>query len=354
MNGFCNLYDELRSLKTDQDSYKKIKKEDVVDYLILSLKANKCADTLMKLQADTILRSTNELLKQSEELRSIRNINSTVLQPQPPAPKPDYNFSAAVKSVPTIVMKKTSDGDDLSRPQIDSKMLNALKNVLVSKSRVLDNHKIIIEVPDQANYDAAVDRLGSEFSNFSFEESKKLLPKLTIFNVPLDTTDESLVSAICSKDVFVDDCVSKHKDDFSVINSWDVKNQAGDITNRKVAVKCSPRLRNYIVNKNKGYLYINLSRCKVQDRFYVPQCYHCQKFYHFSSSCPDKQKNPICGKCSSGHATKNCTVHAPKCINCIRHNEKMVNHASFSSECIFRINAQKLLMAKTNYDEEKN
>ena len=138
------------------------------------------------------------------------------------------------------------------------------------------------------------------------------------------------------------------------MKSWDTKDHSDNLVARKLAVRCSPRIRNHIIDKCKGYIYINLLRCKVFDRFYVPQCFHCQRYNHFSNSCPDKNKRPICGKCSGQHDTKNCKQTVRKCANCVRFKESEVNHATFASSCPSLDKARRVLMSKTNYLESKN
>ena len=347
---FSRLYDDVRNLGTDLNYFKKINKDTVIEYLIQSLKANACADNLIKCQADTIMRSTNELVKQCEESRSVRTLNQNAPPLQPHA----MNFSATLKAPPKIVMKKTPGTDALSLDDIGIKMKNALKTVQVNKTHVKDNSTLFIEVPDHKSYSAAIEKLGSEFSNYSLEESRKIAPKVTVMNVPLEMTETVFISEVCEKDPFLKGCIEHNKDEFLVLNSWNIKGRSGDPVAKKLAFKCSPRVRNHIIDKSGGYLYLNLLRCKVYDRFYAPQCYHCQRFNHFSRNCPDKDKIATCGKCADNHETKSCSKNIRKCANCIRYREPNVDHFSFSPDCPSLDKARKFLQSKTNYEEAKN
>ena len=346
MEEFAQQYEVLRSLSKDLEFYKRKSKGDVVDHLIDALKTLDNAYGLINVQSDTILRSTNELLKQCEATRSacVADLKkpSTVL-----------SYASMAKSDHTIILKRVGGSETTSKPDIKSKMTTALKDVRVNNAHFHDNGTMIVKVPDQQCYNAAVEKLSNEFSNFTIEAVKKITPKLTVTNIPLHVTDDSFVSEICDKDPLIKSYIDD-SDELTVINSWNIKNRSDKIVARKIAIKCSPRIRNYIMKRCDGYVYINLVRCKTYDRFFVPQCYHCQRYNHFSKDCPNKDNNPVCGKCSRQHDTRNCQSNELKCINCVRYSENDASHAAFSSVCPSLDKARKLLMARTNYDESKN
>ena len=65
-----------------------------------------------------------------------------------------------------------------------------------------------------------------------------------------------------------------------------------DQSEHKVAVlKMAPELRK-AVNETGGYVYLGLSRCRAYDRFWVTQCFYCQRFGHIASKCPSKKRKP--------------------------------------------------------------
>ena len=56
------------------------------------------------------------------------------------------------------------------------------------------------------------------------------------------------------------------------------------------AIKYSPEISSYIMNRNGGYIFVGLCMCKVNDRHSVPQCFHYYKFNHTTNNCPNKTK----------------------------------------------------------------
>ena len=333
--------------KEDLKDLTKMNKNTLADHLISALNALKLADKLCKKQSDTIMKTTNELLEQtklarnnSEKLNGLNEFNAEKIKVG--------SYADIVKNVPAIILKKTESSKNISSDEMKNKMKNALQGFKVAKTKVKQNGTMIVETANHENFSGAISSLQKEFSDFSVAEAKKISPKLTIINVPNDLTGNDLIDEIAKKDDFIKNCIDNNEE-FSIINSWDMKNKSGKISAKKFAIKCSPLIRNYIINNNNGYVYLNLLRCKVFDRYYVPQCYHCQRFNHFSRECPDKEKSPVCGKCSGGHVTKNCTVNSSKCINCVRNKEKNNNHASFSHKCPVLVGLKNKVMAKTEY-----
>ena len=79
----------------------------------------------------------------------------------------------------------------------------------------------------------------------------------------------------------------------------------GCIQYKKVSIKCSPDIRSYIMNRNGGYIFVGLFKCKVYDRYFVPQCFHCNEFNHFANPYPNKSNPVKCGKCSGQHKREN-------------------------------------------------
>ena len=121
----------------------------------------------------------------------------------------------------------------------------------------------------------------------------------------------------------------------------------------KIAVlKMTPEVRK-VFKEGGDYAYIDLSRCRIYDRFWVTQCFHCQKFGHIFSSCPKKDDPPVCGYCSGSHNGKSCTnKDIPRCSNCASYGD--TNHFAFSPSCPkFELQKQHVI-ENTNLSLQKN
>ena len=127
---------------------------------------------------------------------------------------------------------------------------------------------------------------------YTIHEENKLEPNLTVTNVSTNIADADFIPALHEKDPNIDEILLSGET-FEVLRS---SNQ-GNVKN--LVLRCSPKLGNNIVETNAGWVYLNLGRCNVHDRFFVPQCYHCCSPNYFARPCSDKDK-PI--KCSISSA----------------------------------------------------
>ena len=289
------------SLPIDTESLKKINKPELIEKLFSALVALKCAEETILRQSDSLVLSTNELVKQCEMSRSL-SIKKTDINP---SSSEQRNYADVVKRPSTIILKPNMTVGSGDKIALKNKFDDALKNVNVNNARVTENGYFIVNVPNEENYNRATNNLRSVFSNdFSFENLKKLLPKLTITNIPKDIEDSDIIPSLCNKDVNINEMI-QNGEMCELLRSWDMRRQtAGVVTLKNVALKCSPKIRNYIMNTNDGFVYLNLVRCKTYDRFFISQCYHCCGFNHFAKNCPDKYKLSICAKCAGVHSTK--------------------------------------------------
>ena len=336
---FNSLYDDLRHLPTDVEALGKNNKTSLSEKLSAALLALKCAEKTIFKQCDTISSISVELVKMSE---SLRMKYSDVSAPSIPV-KNAQNIPVNVNQPPTIVLKPRSTVNTNEKPTIQAKFSEALKKVNVNNARVSENGYLIVNVQNEANHKKATDSLRQVFSeDFSFEEPKKLLPKVTITRVPKSLEDSTVITSLCEKDENLRKMISEGEV-CELISSWNMKQHfAGMILYKNVAIKCSPRIRNYIMDVNEGYVYLDLVRCKTYDRFFITQCYHCCELNHIAKNCPNKNQLPNCAKCSNQHNTKECQSNAEKCVNCKKNYPSQKNdHSSFSHTCPLMIHEKK-------------
>ena len=96
-----------------------------------------------------------------------------------------------------------------------------------------------------------------------------------------------------------------------------------------VAIKVTPDIRKFIIDSCNSKLYVFSCRCKVEDRYYIKQCFHCQQFGHMANNCPDKERSPVCMYCCGDHRSSNCpsksifTQH--KCSNCLKSDDPNIS-----------------------------
>ena len=164
----------------------------------------------------------------------------------------------------------------------------------------------------------------------------KLLPKLTIHNVPLDfQIDNEDLNPVQIRDLVKDRLWRTLIDKNEGIKDLVQNDQTLDIVYFKkhkysctVAIKVSPDIRSYILNTCLSKLYMFSSRCNVTDRCYVKQCFHCQNYGHISKDCKVEAENPTCMYCGDRHESKTCefkkSTEKHRCCNCKKSRDKTI------------------------------
>jgi len=345
---FNKCYEQLRSVSPDSESLKKVNKPELIEKLSSALVALKCAEAAIFKQSDALVSLTQEFLKKNNKSEVNNSSNFGV--------KEQTTFAEVIKQPPAIILKPKTGNGSFDKGSIENKFKNALKTVNVKNARITGNGNIIVNVPNEENYQKATNGLQNVFSeDFSFENPKKILPKLALLNVPKYMDDSSIISSMCEKDAEIKKMV-EHGEFCTVVRSWDMKAiNVGQNDHKTVVLKCSAKIRNYIVNVNDGYVYFNLVRCRALDRFFITQCYHCCGFHHIAKNCPDKSKSSVCGRCSGSHNTKNCSLETEKCVNCTKFRPSQKNdHSSFSPACPLLVHEKSMLMKKTDFGDKKN
>ena len=175
---------------------------------------------------------------------------------------------------------------------------------------------------------------------------------ILITGVPSELNGPSMVSNILQKQEFIADKV-RNGELFEIERTWKQKHNPENDALQNFVIKCSLAIRNFIMNSNGGYIYVELSRLRVHDFVSPTQCYHCQRYgNHFASSCPDKNKPPICALCMGLHQTRDCRKNsANKCCNCFRDKLSDSAHSAPSKKCPSFLSARKALLNRLDFSE---
>ena len=262
----------------------------------------------------------------------------------------------APNNVSEEVVIVASTNDDHSLTDMHETVTEVLDNIPVSFVRVNDiTKKITIGFPNKNIQRQGEFKLKNaellKADGITVSQPKKMLPKLTITNIPtdiftgIDIEDTNnredvksiLKTHILKKNAYAQELVDlNHTLDVVYINA---NNNERFCTS---AIKVSPLIRTKIIFENGGYVYIGNSKCQVSDRFFYKQCYHCQQIGHISKDCPSSKEKPICMYCSESHSTRFCRKKHQKdehrCVNCAKSRShdifsKCTDHNSGSSNC---------------------
>ncbi len=271
-----------------------------------------------------------------------------------------------------IVVLSTENTDcevDAVVDAIDKEFKN-VQFTLVKKNKI--NKKIILGFPTEKEAEDGKELLKTlktvQDNKYVMSDAKKMLPKITIANVP-----NYLVSQIVAEknkmtpDVYRQELktylLGRILDKNETIKEFKENGKIFDIVYVNVGkkfttlgVKVSPVVREDILF-NRG-VYVGNTRCPIYDRFFIKQCFKCQKVGHISIDC--KEAHVICMYCSGSHQTGTCPNKLDtsqfRCRNCAQSNDPAVkflctSHHSGSNDCPTIIKERVRLQERTDYSK---
>lgn len=222
-----------------------------------------------------------------------------------------------------------------------------VKNVLrstntyatISKVNPTNNGNIVFQFDASDNLSKISEHLKHELGN-KIKVIEPMLPKMTIHNLPdtIDPSDlDSIKKNIIESNTNLRELLNNQVNKLDVLFSFDNKDS------HNAVIKCSPAIRNFIIN-NKRRIRIDMSSCVVSDRLFIPHCTKCQSLLHTLKNC--KENKFTCSFCGKDHKSTDCPSKDIKnehsCANCSSSNnqdiKKMANtHNAFSKSCpVFR------------------
>lgn len=222
-----------------------------------------------------------------------------------------------------------------------------LKIKRISKIR---NNGIAVELQTASQ----LDKLQSEpklSQLVQMNRPRKRFPKVLIYDVPQDLTDQQLTEKVYLQNV---DQQSQTLGEFSESFKPLFKTGPRSVEVSNWVVEVHPRIRNQMLRDQR--VFISWSSCKVIDHHIVSRCYKCQRYGHMAKDC--KSLKDVCGHCATeGHITKNCPnkndATKAKCVCCSsvarRGAGPMKAHASGARDCPAYLAEVQKLISMTDY-----
>ena len=246
-----------------------------------------------------------------------------------------FGQTKTVQDRQVLIVKQKSGGrtDSAKLTQATDDVRSALKSIPVDNTRKTNTGSLVVKFPTAEAKSEASDLMSSCFENnddFVVSQPKKMLPKMTLTGIPSSFPEGEIIDGILSKNKKIKNLCEEGLH----LSLLFVKQK--DQNEHKVAVlKMAPEIRK-TVNETGGYVYLGLSRCRAYDRFWVMQCFHCQRFGYIATKCPSKKEAAVCVYCAGHHKSSDCPDKSnPKCANCSAHTAPGVScsHYALSPDC---------------------
>ena len=287
--------------------------------------------------AETVITNENNDMNTLPVTASSPSVQATIRQP--------HKFLLHYRPVSSGLIIKSDEWNDLRKTMSEK----------LSHTKILFSHfnqktgKVVIGFPNKQSKECAVKLLKDLVSLWCFElyTPEKMLPKLTLHNVPHDfELIDSDASAVAQRDLVKDQIWKTIVDKNDGVKTMVENGSTLEIVyfrkhkySSTVAIKVSPDLRLYILEKLKAKLYLFSSCCRASDRCHYQQCYHCLKYGHISRNCPKSTESPICMYCAQFHDSRSCAMKDSasdyRCHNCLNSKQPSMNfnHCACSPSC---------------------
>ena len=110
----------------------------------------------------------------------------------------------------------------------------------------------------------------------------------------------------------------------------------------------------FTIYRNGGYIFVGLCKCKVYDRYFLPQCFYCSVFNHFFLNFPNKTNPAKFGKCAGQQKTDNCRYNFPE-MRKLCEGQMNTSRADSANSRMWPIlnREQNQIQRRTNYSHEK-
>lgn len=254
-------------------------------------------------------------------------------------PKP-VNQGKVITVYPVAVgeegtLKSAEDTKALLQKAINPRVLGVNINKVVK----VGNAGVLIQAADAGAAETLKRAIPPELR---VVEPKERQPMVAISGVDHNIGAEEFLSAMWEQNLKPD--VSE--ENFKRGTQLAFRKKRGTGQSGIVVVRCTPEVRNAIVNKGK--VYVHWERHSVWDYIDVVCCHKCQLYGHVEKYCSAKTRT--CGKCGEeGHASADCRSEFFKCATCSHFKKPAEGHRTMAAECPARKYAEDKVISRINY-----
>ena len=282
-----------------------------------------------------------------------RTISEVKRSEEPDTKVRDHGRTKVIMNEEVLLLKPRCPEGASATPS--SLSLDGVKTVLkaipVKSCRATSHGSVVVKFPHGEAKAEAKALVGSsaDSTDVAVSEPKKMLPKMTLLDVPPSQPDGETISGILDKNPQI-------KELFNAGHTLTLVFSRVRDGKRMAVIKMSPDVRNAIA-RSSNRVFLGLTSCRAFDRFWATQCRHCQKFGHTRDRCPAKDASPTCGFCAGPHASLSCPDKSVlNCVNCSSQGgpAERCHHSASSLDCPVMISERNRVMERTDFGSSKN
>lgn len=269
-------------------------------------------------------------------------------------PSPAQRIPERKSTVNNVVIISPKIGSEIEtsegvKDSVLRTVMPKLSSVKVRNIRRLSDKRILVETDSARDKEKLEDYIKNNHSSVQAESPRKIGPKLIIFDVKREMTNEVILKELYQRNV-AEFGVSKQdfeKDVHIRFKSNTKSRDERDEERCNVILEVSGRIRLMLLQKER--VFVEFGSHRVRDFELVTRCYRCLGYGHTSKFCNGQE---TCSHCAGhGHKKIDCpkTNDTPKCANCLI-KKKSGDHTIFDTTCPEYKRALDFMRNRTAYD----
>lgn len=246
------------------------------------------------------------------------------------------------KQVPLIVKPKEKQNLQKTKEDLNNKV--DPKNFKITNVENRSNGTLVIQSENNEEREKIKTAIQNEMGEgYEIKVPNNHEMSVTITDMTFKYSNNELIEKIKKQNEFL------KESEIKPVKSYEFKRNNKLIYNTKIVIDND----SYTKLLSAQRINIGWEKCRVFDGTDVLMCYKCRGFNHKAGDCKNQE---ICYKCHGNHKAKECNKDIiPKCINCIKSNEKLnlgldENHSTLSKECPVYQNKLNLKMRRMGFD----
>lgn len=258
--------------------------------------------------------------------------------------KTNKSSSVFVKMDEAVESKNVYD-DIKKKVQPDKENISVTKMSIVNKNLI----KITTESKDDASKLKTI--IHERIKNVQVEEEKKLQPRIIVFGVDSETSDEEIIEQIYSNNLNVNTQFEKEifKKHCKVIKRTKVTNGG----QQNIILEIHPSIRSNLFIGGVKRVKINWRKLSWKDSVFVLRCKKCCRAGHHHTTC---ENNQVCSRCGlEGHSYDKCQKfkdsHCHFCGSSSSKHPQEIEHELGDQKCSFHTHAVNRMKQRIEYDE---
>ncbi|XP_023213296.1 uncharacterized protein LOC111616096 [Centruroides sculpturatus] len=221
---------------------------------------------------ETISTKLDQLIEVTKQQQHPTGTYAGIVKRNLPESKPDTSSAVII-----IESKDKKEDAESIKKKVKQQLNPKELKVGITKVRKIRNQSVLVEIERKGKEEKIIEEI-NKINNLTAREPKKSLPKMAIYNVPIDLGKEEIIEAVFRQNPRIADqypSLEEYRKDIVIKYKWGRKQ---DVNHWVCEV--SPKLKKLLTKQKK--INIDWVCCNTEEYYIIIQCFRCCKYGHFA------------------------------------------------------------------------